>query len=79
MARKIKSTKIADVWYTKDNKGKEIWTVIKQDKVVTFDTELTALNCADPDVPNYKIVEIDDMIMLKPANPALGVDQPESE
>ena len=74
MAKKIKSYKDADVWYTKDKHGVEEWTVLHKDNVCKFDNELAALTHANPKMPDLKIVEIDEQIMLHPSKGVMGDD-----
>ena len=67
MAKKIKSYKDADVWYTRDKQGVEKWTVITPDGVEDYDNELAALEAANPKVKeNLNLVSIDDQVMLSP-------------
>jgi len=67
MAKKIKSYKDADVWYTRDKQGVEKWTVITPDSVEDYDNELAALEAANPKVKeNLNLVSIDDQVMLSP-------------
>jgi hypothetical protein len=66
MAKKIKSTKTADVWYTKDRQGIEKWTVIEHGESFEFDNELEALLTLNPNLPLLNIVAIDQQVMLRP-------------
>ena len=67
MAKKIKSYKDVDVWYTRDKQGVEKWTVITPDGVEDYDNELAALEAANPKVKeNLNLVSIDDQVMLSP-------------
>ena len=67
MAKKIKSYKDADVWYTRNKQGVEKWTVITPDGVEDYDNELAALEAANPKVKeNLNLVSIDDQVMLSP-------------
>jgi hypothetical protein len=75
MAKKIKSYKDADVWYTRDKQGVEKWTVITPDSVEDYDNELAALEAASPKQPDYNVVSIDDQVMLSPCKGVWGDDQ----
>jgi hypothetical protein len=78
MAKKIKSYKDADVWYTRDKQGVEKWTVITPDSVEDYDNELAALEAATPKVKeNLNLVSIDDQVMLSPRKGVWGDDQQE--